>query len=69
MMGWLIAGHVFMAWFCAYLKLRKERQVFPGENHKFGYLMFSWCLLGMWLVVPEAWDHSWMDKYKQEEKE
>lgn len=63
-MIYLLALHVFMSWLCAYLKTRKAKECCGQDRFQYGTL--AMCLLGGWFIVPESWDNSWMDKYKND---
>jgi len=62
----ILVFHVFMAWLCAYRYTQAYRR--SCGYKEFAMDRFVWGLLGMWIVVPESWDNSWMDKYKEETK-
>jgi len=63
-MLYFLAVHVFMSWLCAYLKGRKKKSIGIGGGFEYG--AFVMCLCGGWFIVPESWDNSWMDKYKEQ---
>ena len=62
----IVAVHLAMSAWCAWLYYRRARKMTPDDMRGVRFettQTFIWCLCGMWFIVPEIWDNSWMDKY------